>query len=68
MIHPLGPASNPCGNPPASEQAGYCQVLNAYSLTPVERILSVELGKDIMEGAISALIEGMYQISQLAFT
>jgi len=67
MIRPLGPAGNPSGNPPANGQAGLYQVSNANDSTAVERIVSVELGKDVLAGAVSALIEGMYHISQLVF-
>jgi len=58
MIRPLALAGNPSGNPPANGQVGCQQVSNAGNGAPVERMVSVELGKAVTAGAISAYIEG----------
>jgi hypothetical protein len=68
MIRPLALAGNPSGNPPANGQVGCQQVSNAGNAAPVERMVSVELGKAVTAGAISAYIEGTYKISQSIFT
>jgi hypothetical protein len=67
LNRPSGLAGNPSGNPPANGQAGYQQVSN-FGNTATARIVSVELGKNVTAGAVSAIIEGTYKISQSIFT